>query len=145
LLLLFTVWDNMFGIDDIIGAGLKIIDKVIPDPAAKAAAQLELQKLAQDGKLAELQADMNEANNISDRWKADASTDSFLAKNIRPLTLIFILAAYTFFALMSMLGHETRGAYVELLGQWGMLVMTAYFGGRSLEKIMESKNKNGKD
>jgi hypothetical protein len=130
----------MFGIDDIIGAGLKIIDKVIPDPAAKAAAQLELQKLAQDGKLAELQADMNEANNISDRWKADASTDSFLAKNIRPLTLIFILAVYTFFAFMSMLGHETRGAYVELLGQWGMLVMTAYFGGRSLEKIMDKKN-----
>ena len=133
----------MFGIDDIIGAGLKIIDKVIPDPAAKAAAQLELQKLAQDGKLAELQADMNEANNISDRWKADASTDSFLAKNIRPLTLIFILAVYTFFAFMSMLGHETRGAYVELLGQWGMLVMTAYFGGRSLEKIMAKKD--GKD
>jgi hypothetical protein len=129
----------MFGIDDIIGAGLKIIDKVIPDPAAKAAAQLELQKLAQDGKLAELQADMNEANNISDRWKADASTDSFLAKNIRPLTLIFILGVYTFFAFMSMLGHETRGAYVELLGQWGMLVMTAYFGGRSLEKIMDRK------
>jgi hypothetical protein len=132
---------DMFGIDDIIGAGLKIIDKVIPDPAQKAQAQLELQRLAQDGKLAELQADMNEANNISDRWKADASTDSFLAKNIRPLTLIFILAVYTFFAFMSMLGHETRGAYVELLGQWGMLVMTAYFGGRSLEKIMDSKNK----
>jgi hypothetical protein len=130
----------MFGIDDIINTGLKIIDKVIPDPAAKAQAQLELQKLAQDGKLAELQADMNEANNISDRWKADASTDSFLAKNIRPLTLIFILGVYTFFAFMSMLGHETRGAYVELLGQWGMLVMTAYFGGRSLEKIMDKKN-----
>ena len=42
----------MFGIDDIIGAGLKIIDKVIPDPAAKAAAQLELQKIANEGKLA---------------------------------------------------------------------------------------------
>jgi hypothetical protein len=131
----------MFGIDDIIGAGLKIIDKVIPDPAAKAAAQLELQKLAQDGKLAELQADMNEANNISDRWKADASTDSFLAKNIRPLTLIFILGVYTFFAFMSMLGHETRGAYVELLGQWGMLIMSFYFGGRTLEKIIDMKNK----
>lgn len=131
----------MFGIDDIIGAGLKIIDKVIPDPAQKAQAQLELQKLAQDGKLAELQADMNEANNISDRWKADASTDSFLAKNIRPLTLIFILLAYTFFACMSLGGYETRGAYVELLGQWGMLVMTAYFGGRSLEKIMDMKTK----
>jgi hypothetical protein len=131
----------MFGIDDIVSAGLKIIDKVIPDPAAKAQAEIELQKLAQDGHLAELQADMNEANNISDRWKADASTDSFLAKNIRPLTLIFILLAYSFFAFMSMLGHETRGAYVELLGQWGMLVMTAYFGGRTMEKIMETKSK----
>ena len=131
----------MFGIDDIVSAGLKIIDKVIPDPQAKAAAELELQKLAQNGHLAELQADMNEANNVSDRWKADAATDSYLAKNIRPLTLIFILLAYSFFALMSMLGHETRGAYVELLGQWGMLVMTAYFGGRSMEKIMEIKNK----
>ena len=130
----------MFGIDDIIGAGLKIIDKVIPDPAQKAQAQLEFQKLAQDGKLAELQADMNEANNISERWKADAGSDSWLSKNIRPLTLIFILLAYSFFAFMSMLGHETRGAYVELLGQWGMLVMTAYFGGRSLEKIMARKD-----
>jgi roadblock/LC7 domain-containing protein len=132
---------DMFGIDDIIGAGLKIIDKVIPDPAAKAAAQLELQKLAQDGKLAELQADMNEANNISDRWKADASTDSFLAKNIRPLTLIAILSGYFIFAMMSAFGIETRGAYVELLGQWGQLVMLAYFGGRSAEKIMEMKTK----
>ena len=42
---------------------------------------------------------------------------------------------------MSMFDYETKSAYVELLGQWGMLVMTAYFGGRSLEKIMEMKNK----
>jgi hypothetical protein len=57
------------------------------------------------------------------------------------MTLIFILVAYFFFALMSMFGMETRGAYVELLGQWGMLVMTAYFGGRTMEKIMGMKDK----
>ena len=131
----------MFGIDDIIGAGLKIIDKVIPDPAQKAEAQLKLQQLAQDGHLAELQADMNEANNISDRWKADASTDSYLAKNIRPLTLIAILAGYFTFAMMSALGVETNKSYVELLGQWGQLVMLAYFGGRSAEKVMAMKYK----
>ena len=44
----------MFGIDDIVGAGLKILDKVIPDPAQKAEAALKLQQLAQDGKLAEI-------------------------------------------------------------------------------------------
>jgi hypothetical protein len=51
------------------------------------------------------------------------------------------LAVYTFFAFMSMLGHETRGAYVELLGQWGMLIMSFYFGGRTMEKIMDMKAK----
>jgi hypothetical protein len=44
----------VFGIDDVVNTGLKILDKVLPDPQAKAQAALELQKLAQDGKLAEL-------------------------------------------------------------------------------------------
>jgi Holin of 3TMs, for gene-transfer release len=129
----------MFGIDDIIGAGLKIIDKVIPDPAAKAEAQLKLQQLAQDGHLAELQADMNEQNNVSDRWKADLQSDSWLSKNIRPMTLIAILCGYFIFATASAFELNVKQAYVELLGQWGMLIMSAYFGGRTLEKIMAKK------
>ena len=131
----------MFGIDDIIGAGLKIIDKVIPDPQAKAAAQLELQKLAQDGKLAELQADMNEQNNISERWKADLASDSWLSKNIRPMSLIAIFTGYFLFAMMSAFGYEANEAYVTLLGNWGMLVFGAYFGSRSLEKVAQMKYK----
>jgi len=129
----------MFGIDDVIGVGLKIIDKVIPDPAQKAQAQLDLQKLAQDGHLAELQADMNEQNNVSDRWKSDLASDSWLSKNIRPMTLIFILGVYTTFAGFSAFNVNVNQAYVELLGQWGMLIMSAYFGGRTLEKIMSKK------
>ena len=130
----------MFGIDDIIGAGLKIIDKVIPDPQAKAQAQLELQKLANDGQLAELQADMNEQNNVSDRWKADLQSDSWLSKNIRPMTLIAILAGYFVFATSSAFDLNVKQAYVERLGQRGMLIMSAYFGGRTLEKIMSKKD-----
>jgi len=129
----------MFGIDDVIGVGMKILDKVIPDPAQKAQAQLDLQKLAQDGHLAELQADMNEQNNVSDRWKADLTSDSWLSKNIRPMTLIFILGVYTTFAGFSAMNINVNQAYVELLGQWGMLIMSAYFGGRTLEKIMAKK------
>jgi hypothetical protein len=132
----------MFGIDDIIGAGLKIIDKVIPDPAAKAAAQLELQKIANEGKLAELQADMNEQNNVSDRWKADLSSDSWLAKNIRPISLIAIFSGYFIFAMMSAFGMDANESYVTLLGNWGMLVFGAYFGSRTLEKVTEIRSKN---
>lgn len=129
-----------FGIDDAIAAGLKIIDKFIPDPELKAKMAQELDSNKKDMLIANLQADNVEAQEISKRWQADLASDSTLAKNIRPAVLIFILLAYFFFALMSMFGYETRGAYVELLGQWGIVVMTAYFGGRSMEKIMERKD-----
>jgi hypothetical protein len=134
----------MFGIDDIIGVGMKLVDKLIPDPAAKAQAQLELAKLAQDGKLADIQADINEAQELTKRAQADMASDSWLAKNIRPMTLIAIITGYFIFAFMSAFDMDTNERYVELLGQWGMLIMSFYFGGRTLEKIVDMKAKSGK-
>jgi len=133
----------MFGIDDIIGVGMKILDKVIPDPATKAEAQAKLLELQQQGRLAELQADNIEAQEVTKRQQADMASDSSLSKNIRPLTLVFILIVYSTFAMMSAWDIEVNNNYVELLGQWGMLIMSFYFGGRTLEKIMEMK-KNDK-
>ena len=135
----------MFGIDDIIGVGMKLVDKLIPDPAAKAQAQLELAKLAQDGKLADIQADINEAQELTKRAQADMASDSWLAKNIRPMTLIAIITGYFIFAFMSAFDMDTNERYVELLGQWGMLIMSFYFGGRTLEKIVDMRSKNGKE
>ena len=132
---------KMFGIDDIIGVGMKLVDKLIPDPEAKAKAQLDLAKLAQDGKLADIQADINEAQELTKRQQADMASDSWLSKNIRPMTLIAILAGYFVFAMMSAFNMDTNTKYVELLGQWGMLIMSFYFGGRTLEKIIDMKSK----
>jgi hypothetical protein len=132
----------MLGLDTIVGVGMKLIDKLIPDPAAKAQAQLELAKLAQEGKLAEIQADTAESQEVTKRAQADMASDSWLSKNIRPMTLIFILLAYTMFALMSAYGYDANQNFVTLLGNWGMLVMSFYFGGRTLEKIMDMKAKN---
>jgi hypothetical protein len=135
----------MFGIDDIIGVGMKLVDKLIPDPAQKAQAQLELAKLAQDGKLADIQADINEAQELTKRAQADMASDSWLAKNIRPMTLIAIITGYFIFAFMSAFDMDTNERYVELLGQWGMLIMSFYFGGRTLEKIVDMRTKNAKE
>ena len=129
----------MFGIDDIIGVGMKLVDKLIPDPAAKAQAQLDLAKLAQEGRLADIQADMNEAQELTKRQQADMASDSWLSKNIRPMTLIAILAGYFIFAGLSAAKIDVNSEYVQLLGQWGMLIMSFYFGGRTLEKIMDMK------
>jgi hypothetical protein len=54
---------------------------------------------------------------------------------------VFLLIAYSGFAVASIFDLETRGAYVELLGNWGMLVMSFYFGGRTAEKIAERVKK----
>jgi hypothetical protein len=131
----------MLGLETIVGVGMKLIDKLIPDPQAKAQAQLELAKLAQEGKLAEIQADTVEQQEVTKRAQADMASDSWLSKNIRPMTLIFILGGYFVFAMMSAFGNNANEKYVELLGQWGMLVMSFYFGGRTLEKIMDMKSK----
>lgn len=120
---------------------MKIIDKVIPDPKAKAEAEAQIMAMANEAKRMELEADMNEQNNVSERWKADLSSDSWLSKNIRPMTLIAILAGYFIFATASAFELNVKQAYVELLGQWGMLIMSAYFGGRTLEKIMDKRKK----
>ena len=87
----------MIGLDAILNVGGKLIDKLIPDPEAKAKAQLELQKMAQDGELAKMANETKmyevEQNNLTERVKADMSSDSWMSKNIRPLTLIFLLFA----------------------------------------------------
>ena len=132
-------------IDALLPFAGKLLDKFFPDPAQKAEAQMKLAELAQNGELAQManEADLykTEQNNLTQRLQADMGSDSWLSKNIRPMTLIAILAGYFTFAMMSAYGINTNQAYVELLGQWGMLIMSFYFGGRTLEKIIDFKNK----
>jgi len=135
----------MIGLDSLLNIGGKLIDKLIPDPEQKAKAQMDLAKMAQDGELAKMANETElyktEQNNLTQRVQADMASDSWLSKNIRPMTLIFLLIAYSGFAIASIFEYKTRGAYVELLGQWGMLVMSFYFGGRTLEKITDRVKK----
>ena len=125
----------------------KLLDKIIPDPAQKAEAQLKLAELAQNGELAKLANETKlleiDQNNISDRWKADMVSDSWLSKNIRPMSLIAIFGGYFTFAMMSAFGYNANPAYVELLGTWGIIIFGAYFSSRGAEKIMEMKSKKG--
>lgn len=136
--------------------GVKISDNPTPDEVAKLRQLqydheerllelgIEKARLEQEELKVLLAAQMNQENNVSDRWKADMASDSWLSKNIRPMTLVYILTAYLLFAALSAAGINVQESYVSLLGQWGMLVMTAYFGGRTVEKVMEMR-KGGKE
>ena len=131
----------MFPLDTVLNVGMKILDKFFPDPEQKAKAQLELLKMQQEGDFKKIEADIIEQQELTKRQEADMMSDSWLSKNIRPMTLIAILTGYFMFALMSAYGMNAHQAYVELLGQWGMLIMSFYFGGRTLEKIMDMKSR----
>lgn len=136
----------MIGIEALLALGAKLLDRVVPDPEAKAKAQEELIRLAQEGELAKLAADTEldkaETTGVSDRWKADMGSDSWLSKNVRPMTLVYLLSAYLLLAVLDGFGFKVSENYVTLLGQWGMLVMSAYFGGRTLEKILSTRANN---
>lgn len=97
----------MLGLDAILGIGGKLIDKLIPDPEAKARAQQELAVLAQNGDLAVMAnetklLELNNANTDSARdmnAKVQESTNaSWLAKNTAYALDIGIVAATIFLA-----------------------------------------------
>jgi hypothetical protein len=131
----------MFPLDAILCVGLKLLDNFFPDPEAKAKAQLELLQMQQNGELAQINADIAEGKELTTRLQADMASDSWLSKNIRPMTLIAILGGYFVFAGLSAAKIEVNEKFVSLLGEWGMLIMSFYFGGRTLEKIIDMKNK----
>lgn len=133
--------------------GVKIPDAPTPEDVAKLRQLqydheerllelgVEKARLEQEELKALLAAAANEDDNVSKRWASDMTSDSWLSKNIRPMTLVYILTAYLIFAGLSAAGINVQESYVALLGQWGMLVMTAYFGGRTVEKVMEMRSK----
>ena len=69
--------------------------------------------------------------------------ESWLAKNIQPITVVFLLFSYFLFAMLSIFELETRGAYVDLLGQAMIIVITAIFAGKTAEKIVDIRTNKG--
>ena len=135
----------MLPLGPLLEVGSKILDRVLPDPEAAAKAKQELASLEQTGELARMANETKlfeiEATNVSDRWKADMSSDSWLSKNVRPLALIAIFVGYFTFTMMSAFGYRAEQAYVQLLGQWGQIIFLAYFGGRTVEKLADMRAK----
>lgn len=77
----------MFGIDDLIGAGLKILDKVIPDPVAKAEAQLKLLQLQQAGEFKGMEVELATLQTQTDINKVEAASTSVFVSGPRPFLM----------------------------------------------------------
>ena len=97
------------------------------------------EKLEAERKIKELLAnyEVEMEKNITSRWEADLKSDSWLSKNVRPLTLIFLIVCtmLLIFIDAGALNFEVKSSWVDLLQLVLITVIGAYFGGRSLEKV----------
>ena len=97
------------------------------------------EKLEAEQKIKELVAnyEVEMEKNITSRWEADLKSDSWLSKNVRPLTLVFLIVCtmLLIFIDAGAIGFDVKDSYVDLLQLVLITVIGAYFGGRSLEKV----------
>ena len=97
------------------------------------------EKLEAERKIKELIAnyEVEMEKNITSRWEADLKSDSWLSKNVRPMTLIFLIVCtmLLIFIDAGALEFEVKSSWVDLLQLVLITVIGAYFGGRSLEKV----------
>ena len=97
------------------------------------------EKLAAEQKVKELISnyEVEMEKQITDRWKSDMASDSWLSKNVRPLVLVFLVitTVLMIFIDAGMISFEVEAKWTDLLQLVLITVIGAYFGGRSLEKV----------
>ena len=97
------------------------------------------EKLVAEQKVKELVSsyEIEMEKNITERWKMDMQSDSWLSKNIRPLVLIFLVVSTVLLVFIDagVIAFEVKASWVDLLQLVLITVIGAYFGGRSLEKV----------
>ena len=99
----------------------------------------EEEKLEANQKIKELVSnyEVEMEKQITDRWKSDMASDSWLSKNVRPLVLVFLVitTVLMIFIDAGMISFEVEAKWTDLLQLVLITVIGAYFGGRSLEKV----------
>ena len=106
-----------------------LVDRFVRTKDEKAEFEKEMTNI-----LIDAEADMQK--NVTDRWKADMGSDSWLSKNVRPLVLMFLIfnTMLLIFIDAGYIEFKVEDNWVDLLQVLLITVIAAYFGGRTVEK-----------
>jgi hypothetical protein len=115
---------------------LGVVKRLIDlEPNMTAQEKMEFEKML-------LEYESNAQDNVTERWKADMMSDSWLSKNIRPMIMLYLLLSFTIFVVMDSidnLAFNIKNSYVDVFSILMTTAFTAYFAGRSYEKIRLNK------
>jgi len=122
------------GTKDLVEGVGNVIDDLHTSKEEKLAARLKMKELISNH-------EVEMEKQITDRWKADMQSDSWLAKNIRPMTLAFLVVSTVLMIFIDggMINFTVETKWTDLLQIVLITVIGAYFGGRSLEKVKNKK------
>ena len=117
------------GAKDLVEGVGGVLDNLTTTKAEKLEAKRKMQEL-----IADYETKMEQ--NITDRWKSDMNSDSWLSKNVRPLVLIFLVVCtiIMIFIDAGTIAFEVEDKWTDLLQLVLITVIGAYFGGRTMEK-----------
>ena len=115
---------------DLVGEVGNVVDNLTTTQEEKLEAKRKIKEITLSFE-AELQKE------VSKRWEQDMNSDSCLSKNIRPLTLIFLVfsTVLLIFIDSEMINFKVQDQWIDLLQIILITIIGAYFGGRSYEKI----------
>jgi hypothetical protein len=115
----------------------KVIDNVTTTDEERLEAKRKIQELLE-------KADNDAQTQVTERWKFDMQSDSFLSKNIRPLVMVFLTAMFTILAFTDgNIGEfSIQKEYIPIFQTLLVTVYGAYFVGRSWEKGKSNGEKN---
>jgi uncharacterized membrane protein (DUF106 family) len=114
-----------------------VIDKLTTTDEERLAAKQKIQELLE-------KADQDAQTQITERWKVDMQSDSFLSKNIRPMVLIYLTTIFTVLSFFdgNIGGFKVAEEYIPIFQSLLITVYGAYFVGRTWEKSKKSNNNN---
>lgn len=114
-----------------------VLDNLITSKEEKLEAQRKITEILE-------QADKEAQEQVTERWKADMASDSWLSKNIRPLVLIYLTFIFTILSFFdgNIGGFKVAKEYIPIFQTLLVTVYGAYFVGRTWEKSKTvTKNK----
>jgi hypothetical protein len=118
------------GASDLIGSIGGVVDNLTTSKEEKLEAERKIKELVSN-----YEVEMEKT--ITDRWKSDMASDSWMSKNVRPMVLIFLVVSTVLMMFIDagVLSFNVEAKWTDLLQLVLITVIGAYFGGRSLEKV----------
>lgn len=130
------ILEKIFGVgSSVVGDVSEALDRFIRTKEDRDAFEKEMTQIF-------IRAEADMQKNVSDRWKYDMESDSWLSKNVRPLVLVFLIfnTMILIFIEGGVISFDVKQEWISLLQIVLLTVISAYFGGRSIEKVNKTRN-----